>query len=95
MKRTWFLALLILAAAVALIGAANADVMAGYTIEWWTVDGGAGSSTGGGYSLAGTLGQPDAGASTGGTYTLAGGFWGAGVAAQDTPYSIFLPLIIR
>jgi hypothetical protein len=47
-----------------------------YSLEWFTVDGGGGTSTGGGYSLSGTIGQPDAGgAMTGGNFTLTGGFW--------------------
>lgn len=47
-----------------------------YSIDWYTVDGGSGSSTGGVYSVTGTIGQPDAGSPmTGGNYSLAGGFW--------------------
>ncbi len=47
-----------------------------YSIDWFTMDGGGGSSTGGVYSLSGTIGQPDAGAPmTGGQYSLTGGFW--------------------
>src|SRR5687768_6261383 len=52
----------------------------GLGIEWSTIDGGGGTSSGvtgsgGTYSVSGTIGQPDAGAMTGGTYTLEGGFW--------------------
>jgi hypothetical protein len=47
-----------------------------YSLEWFTIDGGGGTSTGGGYSLSGTIGQPDAGGPmTGGNYSLTGGFW--------------------
>ena len=46
-----------------------------FTIDWFTIDGGGGTSTGGGYSLSGTLGQPDAGLHSGGPFTLHGGFW--------------------
>src|SRR5438093_13726584 len=46
-----------------------------YSIDWFTTDGGGGSSSGGSYTLSGTIGQPDAGTSSGGTYTLEGGFW--------------------
>ncbi len=49
-----------------------------YSIDWHTIDGGGGVSSGGGYSVAGTIGQPDAGTMTGGNWTLAGGFWGTG-----------------
>lgn len=46
-----------------------------YSIDWSTMDGGGGTSTGGVYSVSGTIGQPDAGAMSGGTFTLVGGFW--------------------
>jgi hypothetical protein len=44
--------------------------------DWFTVDGGGGTSGGGQFTLSGTAGQPDAGVMTGGGYTLHGGFWG-------------------
>ena len=47
-----------------------------YSIDWSTIDGGGGTSTGGVYSVSGTLGQPDAGHMSGGNFTLDGGFWG-------------------
>ena len=47
-----------------------------YAIDWYTIDGGGGTSTGGVYSLTGTIGQPDAGTMTGGNFSLDGGFWG-------------------
>jgi hypothetical protein len=47
-----------------------------YFIDWFTIDGGGGTSTGGVYSVSGTIGQPDAGGPmTGGQYSLTGGFW--------------------
>src|SRR5947208_12407277 len=46
-----------------------------YSIDWFTIDGGGGTSTGGVYSVSGTIGQPDAGAMSGGNYSLTGGFW--------------------
>jgi hypothetical protein len=52
-----------------------------YIIDWFTIDGGSGTSIGGGFAVSGTLGQPDAGAMSGGIYSLAGGFW----AASQTP----------
>ena len=72
---------------------AVADPGDGYTLTWWTVDGGGESvSSGGSYSLAGTVGQPDAGLTlSGGSYTLAGGFWGVGTARLY----VYLPLVIR
>jgi hypothetical protein len=55
-----------------------------YSIDWFTVDGGGGTSTGGVYAVSGTIGQPDAGAvMTGGPYSLSGGFWA--LYAVQTP----------
>ena len=55
-----------------------------YAIDWFTIDGGGGKSTGGVYSVSGTVGQPDAGKMSGGSYTIDGGFWGI-IAAVQTP----------
>lgn len=53
----------------------------GYSISWFTVDGGGGRSTGGVYTLTGTIGQHDAGAPiSGGVYEITGGFWGGAAA---------------
>lgn len=47
-----------------------------YSINWHTIDGGGGSSTGGVYSVSGTIGQPDAGTPmTNGQFSVTGGFW--------------------
>jgi hypothetical protein len=47
-----------------------------YSIDWYKVSGGGGTSTGGTYQVSGTIGQPDAsGAMSGGSYSLTGGFW--------------------
>jgi hypothetical protein len=45
------------------------------SIDWFTIDGGGGTSTGGVYTVSGTIGQPDAGTMSGGNYSLTGGFW--------------------
>ena len=55
-----------------------------YSVDWYSIDGGGGTSTGGVYSVTGTIGQPDAGHMTGGNYSLDGGFWGI-IAAVQTP----------
>ncbi len=55
-----------------------------YSIDWQTIDGGGGTSTGGVYSVSGTIGQPDAGTMSGGNYVLQGGFWGIVTAVQTT-----------
>jgi hypothetical protein len=52
------------------------------SIDWWTVDGGGGTSTGGVYTVSGTIGQPDGGRMSGGQFSLAGGFWA--IAAVQT-----------
>lgn len=54
------------------------------TIDWFTIDGGGGTSAGGVYTVSGTIGQPDAGTMSGGNFTLVGGFWGV-IAAMQTP----------
>ena len=47
-----------------------------YSIDWFTIDGGGGTSSGGSFTLSGSIGQPDAGgAMSGGNYSLTGGFW--------------------
>jgi hypothetical protein len=47
-----------------------------YSIDWYKIAGGGGTSTGGTYQVIGTIGQHDAGnAMTGGNYSLTGGFW--------------------
>ncbi len=59
-----------------------------YSIGWWTIDGGAGMSTGGVYAGIGTIGQPDAGstAMTGGAFSVTGGFWAlAAVQTSGAP----------
>jgi hypothetical protein len=60
-----------------------------FSVNWSTLDGGGGTSTGGVYTVSGTIGQPDAGGMSGGTYTLEGGFWGL-VAAVQTPGAPYL-----
>lgn len=49
-----------------------------YSIEWHTIDGGGGTSSGGQYTLTGTIGQADAGNLAGGQYEVLGGFWPGG-----------------
>lgn len=62
-----------------------------YSVDWHTVDGGGGASTGGVYTVTGTIGQPDAGTMTGGKYSLSGGFWGV-IAAVQTPGAPWLSI---
>lgn len=54
-----------------------------YAINWSTIDGGGGTSTGGVYAVTGTIGQPDAGGPmTNGVYSVTGGFWPLPTAVQ-------------
>ena len=54
-----------------------------YSIDWFTIAGGGGTSTGGVYSVSGTIGQPDAGEPmSGGQYSVTGGFWTLPTAVQ-------------
>ena len=47
-----------------------------YSVDWYKIAGGGGTSTNGPYAVSGTIGQPDAsGALTGGSYSVTGGFW--------------------
>src|SRR5437867_12588337 len=74
---------ILLAGLILSITAAAAQAQS-YTIDWFTIDGGGGISTGGVFSVSGTIGQPDAGHMSGGNFTLDGGFWGL-IAAVQTP----------
>lgn len=57
-----------------------------FAIDWYTIDGGGGTSTGGSFTLSGTIGQPDAGPTmTGGNFALTGGFWVAGPSGSSCP----------
>ena len=56
-----------------------------YSIDWYKVAGGGGTSTGGVYSVSGTVGQQDAGGPmTNGQYSVTGGFWALPIAVQTT-----------
>ncbi len=47
-----------------------------YSIDWYKISGGGGTSTGATYQVTGTIGQPDASsAMSGGPYSVTGGFW--------------------
>jgi hypothetical protein len=70
-------------------GAWSASAPTQYQIDWSTIAGGGGASTGGVYSISGTIGQPDAGAAmNGGDYSLTGGFWA--LYAVQTPGAPYL-----
>ena len=53
-----------------------------YSLDWYTIDGGGGTSAGGVYQISGTIGQHDAGTTLASdTFVLVGGFW-AGVGGN-------------
>jgi hypothetical protein len=55
-----------------------------YSIDWYKIAGGGGTSSNGQYAVSGTIGQHDAGGPmTGGNYSLTGGFWA--LYAVQTP----------
>jgi hypothetical protein len=63
-------------AVVVALMACTAGMAQSYSIDWHSIAGGGGTSTGGGYTLSGTVGQAEAGGTlSGGDYTLQGGFW--------------------
>lgn len=64
----------------------------GYSISWFKIAGGGGTSTGGGFTLSGTIGQHDAGARlSGGQYALVGGFW-SGIGLVQSPEAPLLTI---
>ncbi len=75
--------LLLAVSVLAWLGVTNSRAQS-FSIDWFTIDGGGGTSTGGVFTVTGTIGQPDAGGpSTGGNYSLTGGFWS--LFAVQTP----------
>ena len=47
-----------------------------YSVDWYKIAGGGGTSTNGQFSLSGTIGQHDASTPlTGGNYSVTGGYW--------------------
>jgi hypothetical protein len=72
-------------ALLAMFGAAFCASGQSYSIDWYKVSGGGGTSTGGVYAVSGTTGQPDAGAAmSGGSYSVTGGFWSL-ISVVQTP----------
>src|ERR1700722_6158619 len=64
-----------------------------YSIDWYKVAGGGGTSANVQYSLSGTIGQLDAGGPmTAGNYSLTGGFWS--LYAGQTPGAPLLSITI-
>jgi len=63
-------------AGVALAFSVNSLCAQSYSIDWYKISGGGGTSSNGQYTVSGTIGQHDAGGPmTGGNFSLTGGFW--------------------
>ena len=60
-----------------------------YSIDWFTIAGGGGASSGSGYTLEATIGQWDAGQMTGGSDILDGGFWSIDAPGAALSKAIF------
>jgi hypothetical protein len=93
MKKITIVGLLLVAVALAVAASTALARANGYSLSWWTVDGGGGtwSDAGGQYVLNGTAGQPDAQVWGDDDYTLTGGFWGGG----EAQYRTYLPLVLK
>ena len=64
-----------------------------FAIDWFTIDGGGGVSSGGAFTLSGTIGQWDASPTmTGGDFALTGGFWALPIAVP-TPEAPMLAIV--
>ena len=62
----------------------GSSALAQFVVNWHTIDGGGGTSTGGVYQVSSTIGQHDAGGlMTSGPYSVTGGFWS--LYAVQTP----------
>ena len=57
------------------VAGAAAPARAQLAVNWYTIDGGGGTSSGGTFVVSGTIGQPDAGVMSGGIFVVNGGFW--------------------
>jgi hypothetical protein len=61
------------------------SAFAQYSVDWFTVDGGGGTTGDGVYEITGTIGQPDAGSIIAGNYVIEGGFWSDLEAVPEPP----------
>jgi hypothetical protein len=82
----------LLLALIVLAGSQAALQAQSYSIDWFKIASGGGTSTNGQYSVSGTIGQPDAGTMSGGEYLVTGGFWSV-IAAVQTPGAPVLRII--
>ena len=74
-----------------LLSALCCGAQAQYSLDWFTVDGGGGTTSDGFYEVSGTIGQPDAGIISVNGYAIEGGFW-SGVEAVQEPGAPWLTI---
>jgi hypothetical protein len=67
-----------------IFGAAVGVRAQSYSIDWYKIAGGGGTSSNGNFVISGTIGQADAGQMSGGNYSLTGGFWSL-ISLVQTP----------
>lgn len=90
-KKILLLGILTALLALTVVATAAGPLADSFSIPWWTVDGGGGSSQGGAYTLKGTVGQADAGTISGGNFSLTGGYWSITMVV----FRIYLPVTQR
>ena len=78
--------------AVAIIAPSTQAQSTNYSISWYAIAGGGGTSSAGSYSVSGTIGQHSTGTMTGGNYSLTGGFWSI-IEAVQTPGAPLLSIV--
>ena len=90
-------ALLLIVLILLLFSAVIVVAQNGYSISWWSIDGGAQSGSGGTFNLNGVSGQPDAGvAMTGGEFGVIGGYVEVPQSSGAPPdLKVYLPAIIK
>ncbi len=64
-----------------------------FAIDWYTIDGGGGASSGGPFSLTGTIGEAESVAMSGGGFSIEGGVW-AILNVVPTPGAPSLRLVL-
>ena len=65
-----------------------------FELDWYTIDGGGGTSQGDNYRVSGTIGQPEVSPlMAGGGFTVVGGFWGEAKAISISA-PVYLPLVL-
>ncbi|UCG23276.1 MAG: hypothetical protein JSW55_14115 [Chloroflexota bacterium] len=89
-------AVIVILAAILLVGSVVAAQHGEFKIPWHRVAGGGGTSVDGDrFALSGTIGQAEAGESSDGTaFVLRGGYWHASGSGPDE-VKLFVPLVLR